>query len=247
MGILSGAITGEELSNNFLTVIYGKSNSGKTSLAATFPKPMLHVKIGDDGRNAIKDVKGIQYISADTLSDLTEICKEVLHDKTFKSVVYDTFSMVVEMWKKENLTDKKGKMKKMTQPDWGELMNETNTFIRSFAEQAKNKYAIVTGHEILEALEGLEDELLPDGRIAINKGSRTYLEGIANLGLHTTRIQKEKTDDEGNTKTLVKFAVDIGPNVFYWTKCQTTKNIKLPSRIINPTYDKIMAVLEGGK
>ena len=93
-------------------------------------------------------------------------------------------------------------------------------------------------HESMDSIEGLEDEITPDVRPSVSKGARTYLEGMANYGIHTTRISKEVT--KGNTtKTLVKYAADIGPNPYYWTKLQIDPSIEVPARIINPTFDKI--------
>ena len=97
----------------------------------------------------------------------------------------------------------------------------------------------------MDSIEGLEDEILPDVRPSVSKGARTYLEGMANYGIHTTRISKEIL--KGNkSETVVKFAADIGPNPYYWTKMQVDPSIKLPKRIINPTYDKIMEKISGG-
>ena len=42
---------------------------------------------------------------------------------------------------------------------------------------------------------------------------------------------------------VVKYAADIGPNPYYWTKLQIDPSIKVPKRIINPTYDKFMEII----
>jgi hypothetical protein len=65
---------------------------------------------------------------------------------------------------------------------------------------------------------------------------------MANYGIHTVRISKE-IEKGGKTKTVVKYAADIGPNPYYWTKLQIDPSIKVPDRIINPSYDKIMSVI----
>lgn len=227
-----------------LVVIYGKSNTGKTTLGATFPKPLLYVKIGDDGVNSIIDIPDIDVLETENLDDLLKTTKDITKNKKYakyKTVMYDTFSFIVELWKAEHLKDK---TTRMTQPMWGDLMVFTNSFINEFAKQAQDKWVIVTGHEVMDTIDGFEDELLPDGRISINKGSRNHLEGLANLGLHTVRVKKETQTDDGRIKVNIKFGVDIGPNAYYWTKVQTVKSNKVQGRIINPTYDKIMEVLK---
>ena len=228
--ILSSAVDISEVSSGKLVVLYGKSASGKTKVGSTFPKPMLYVKIGDDGVNTIKKVSGIS------------VFEELENDKTYESVFVDTFSLLVNEWKNENVI-KKGK--KMTQQLWGDLMTETEELIRLAHKLSKKKWVILSGHEVTDSIEGMEDELLPDVRISISKGARTYIEGMANFGIHTVKIQKEIIDKAtGETKEVVKYAADIGPNPYYWTKFQIDPKIKLPSRMINPSYEKIMKLIE---
>ena len=95
----------------------------------------------------------------------------------------------------------------------------------------------------MDSIEGMEDELLPDVRIAVSKGARTYLEGMANYGIHTLKLQREIEDKEGNIKTIVKYAANIGPDPYYWTKLQIDSSIKVPSIIINPTFSKLMKIV----
>lgn len=240
--ILSSAVDISEVSSGKLVVLYGKSASGKTKVGSTFPKPMLYVKIGDDGVNTIKKVSGISVIEPKTIAELKQVFEELENDKTYKSVFVDTFSLLVNEWKNESVI-KKGK--KMTQQLWGDLMTETEELIRLAHKLSKKKWVILSGHEVTDSIEGMEDELLPDVRISISKGARTYIEGMANFGIHTVKIQKEIIDKAtGETKEVVKYAADIGPNPYYWTKFQIDPKIKLPSRMINPSYEKIMKLIE---
>lgn len=105
-----------------------------------------------------------------------------------------------------------------------------------------SRIVVLTCHESKDTIEGMEDEIAPEVRPSVSKGARTYLEGMANFGIHTTKIIKEITKN-GVSKEVVKYAADVGPNPYYWTKLQIDPSIKVPERIINPTYDKIMAVV----
>ena len=130
----------------------------------------------------------------------------------------------------------------MTQQLWGDLKTEQEELIKSLHRLAKKHIVVATCHESMDAIEGMEDEITPDIRPSVSKGARTYLEGMANYGIHTTKIVKEVT--KGNeTKEVVKYAADIGPNPYYWTKLQIDPSVKVPKRIINPTYDKFMEVI----
>ena len=78
--ILDSAVDIRDLGQSNLWVIYGKSNTGKTHLGATFPKPMLYVQIGDDGSNTIAKVKGIKALRISNISDLKKLAEELLND-----------------------------------------------------------------------------------------------------------------------------------------------------------------------
>ena len=241
MGYLSQARDISEVTQCNFWVIYGKSGSGKTALGGTFPKPMLYVKIGDDGSNTIKSYKGIKVIEAHNPVEVKEIAKELLKDKTYKSVFLDTFSLVTNEWINENVVSKS---KRMTQQAWGDLKTDTEEVIRILHQVSETHIVIVSCHEAADAFEGMEDEILPDIRPSVTKGARTYLEGMANYGIHCIKVTKEVEGKDG-TKEVTKFGVNLGANPYYWTKLQIDPAIKVPKMVYNPSYDKIINLIGG--
>lgn len=240
MGILDEAVDIQELGQRNLWVLYGKSNSGKTWVASTFPKPMLYLQIGDDGSNTIARVEGIKAIRINTVQKLKTLSQELLKNRTYKTVVVDTFSLLVNEWTNEKVISKG---KRMTQQLWGDLKIDQEEIIKLMYKIAQKRIVVLTCHESTDSIEGMEDEITPDVRPSVSKGARTYLEGMANYGIHTTKIVKE-IEKGSTTKEVVKYAADIGPNPYYWTKLQIDPSIKVPKRVINPTYDKLMAIIE---
>lgn len=243
MGLLDSAVDIGELGQRNLWVIYGKSNSGKTYVSSTFPKPMLYIQIGDDGSNTIARVDGIKAVSLNSIKQLKDIAKELYKDKSYRTIVVDTFSLLTNEWVDENIIKKN---KRMTQQSWGDLKTETEELIKEMHKLARKHIVVLTCHEATDSIDGMEDEISPDVRPSVSKGARTYLEGMANFGIHTTKISKEVT--KGNTtKEVVKYAADIGPNPYYWTKLQIDPSIKVPERIINPSYSKFMEFINAGE
>lgn len=244
MGILSRAKPLSELSQRKLVVVYGKSNTGKTVFSATFPKPMLYLSIGDDGSNPIANVEGIKNIKIETSVELKQVLTELSEAKKqeYQSVVIDTFSLYVNVWTHDNIITKG---KRMTQDAWGNLKTDTEEIIRLAHKLSENMWVILTCHEVADAFEGLEEEITPDIRPNVSKGARTYLEGMANYGIHCTKLSKT-VEKNGVEKTLVKYAAHIGANEYYWTKVQVAPDVQVPATIVNPTYEKIMEVV-GGK
>lgn len=241
MGYLSQAVDISELGQRNLWVPWGKSGTGKTKFVASFPKPLLYIRVGDDGSNTIANVDGIKAIHAETLEQLKEIGKELQKDKKFASVAVDTFSMITNVWIDQNITQKK---KKMTQQAWGDLKVETEELIKIFHEVAATHIVALTCHESNDSIEGMEDEIIPDFRPNTTKGARTYLEGMANYGIHMAKMKKTVIKD-GVEKEVVRYVGQLGANSYYWTKLQIDPDIKVPEAVVNPTYDKIMKIVNG--
>ncbi len=237
MGYLDSVKPISELGQRKLVVLWGKSNTGKTEVGSTWPKPMLYIQIGDDGANTIAQKTDIDGTRISTLESLKGLLNELIKSKggDYKSIFIDTFSFITNIWIKENAVNKK---KRMTQQLWGDLKTDTEEIIRLTHKLALYTWVILSCHEAVDSFEGLEDEILPDARPSVSKGSRTYLEGLANYGFHTTRLKKDIIE-EGVEKTLVKYGMHIGPNAYYWTKLQIPKGIKVPDLMINPSFSKL--------
>lgn len=241
MGYLSQAVDISELGQRNLWVPWGKSGTGKTKFVASLPKPMLYIAIGDDGSNTIAHVEDIKAIRVESLEQLKEIGKELQKDKKFASVAVDTFSMITNVWIDQNITQKK---KKMTQQAWGDLKVETEELIKIYHEVAKTHIVALTCHESNDTIEGMEDEIIPDFRPNTTKGARTYLEGMANYGIHMAKMKKTVVKD-GVEKEVVRYVAHLGANSYYWTKLQIDPSIKVPETMVNPSYDKIMQLISG--
>lgn len=239
MSYLDDVVDISEIGQRKLVVLWGKSNTGKTELGSTWPKPQLYIQVGDDGSNTISEKSGIKSGKRiESVATLRDALKDLIKVKGggYKSVFIDTFSMLTNVWTDENAVKKK---KKMTQQMWGDLKIETEEIIQYAHKLAAHTWVILSCHEAMDTVEGLEDEILPDARPSITRGARTYLEGMANYGFHTTRLEKVVNADDGTEKTLARYALHVGPNPYYWTKLQIPKGIKVPSVIVNPSYSKL--------
>ena len=244
MGWIEKAVNLKDLSSSQLWVVYGKSGAGKTHFLSTFPKPILYLQFGDDGSNTIGDTEGIDALRITSLQQLKEIAQEARVNDYYKTIACDTFSLVVQEWLDANAVKKN---KRVTQQMWGDLKTDTEELIKEFKTLANNHIVALTCHEVTDAIEGMEEEITPDVRPSVSKGARTYLESMANFGVHMTVLSKEKDNGDGTTKTITAHAAHVAPNTYYWTKLQKPADIKVPQVVINPTYEKIMKILKGDK
>lgn len=238
---LAKAVSISELSSAEFWVIYGKSGSGKTGILGSFPKPMLYLRFGDDGSDTISDEDGIDGIDIIDIPHLKEILIELRLNKKYKTIAVDTFSLLTQEWIDTNAVKKN---KRMTQNMWGEIKTETEEMIKLANILAKTRVVVFTCHEVSDSFEGYEDEIVPDVRPSTTKGARTYLESMANYGIHTTVVEREE-EKNGKTITVYKHMAHIGPNPYYWTKTQKSLKIRLPKLVVNPTYNKIKSIVKG--
>ena len=244
MGILNEAVDIKKLGQRNLWVLWGKSGSGKTHFISTLPKPLLYIQIGDDGSNTIAGVDGIKAIRAGTIDRLKQIGEELKSDTKYASVAVDTFSMITNVWIDVNAVQKK---KKMTMQMWGDLKIETEELIKIYHEVAATHIVALSCHEATDTIEGMDDEVIPDFGPNTSKGARIYIQGMANYGIHFTKLKKTIVDkDTGEEKDVVKYAAHLGANPYYWTKFQIDGSIKIPSTMVNPSYDKIINIIQGG-
>lgn len=241
MGLIDGAVDIAELGQRNLWVLWGRSGSGKTHFASTFPKPMLYIQVGDDGSNTISDVEGVKAIRADTPGAVKTLLEEARLNKTYKTIVVDTFSLIVNDWVNENAIKKK---KRMTQQMWGDMKTDQEELIKAAWILSATKCVVLTCHEASDGnIEGMEDEIIPDIRPSVSKGARTYLESMANYGIHTVVVSKEKEKEDGSTETITVHAAHLASNPYYWVKLQKPAHVKVPKTIINPSYAKIKKIL----
>lgn len=244
MAVLDEAVDIQQLGQRNLWVGWGKSGTGKTHFIGTLPKPLLYVQFGDDGSNTIATAENTKAIRVDTPEKLKALAKELKKDKKYTSVAVDTFSMLTNVWIDANAVQKN---KKMTQQMWGDLKIITEELIKLFHEVAETHLVFLSCHEANDTIEGMDDEVIPDFGPSTSKGSRIYLQGMANYGIHFTKVQRDIIDKKtGEEKEVVKYAVHLGPNPYYWTKLQIEDSIKVPAIMLNPTYDKIIEKI-GGK
>ena len=248
MAILSEATNIKKLGQRNLWVLWGKSGCGKTHFIGTLPKPLLYIQIGDDGSNTIaeiEDAKDIDAIRAGSLERLKQIAEELKKDTKYASVAVDTFSMITNVWIDANAVQKK---KKMTMQMWGDLKVETEELIKLYHDIAATHIVALSCHEANDTIEGMDDEVIPDFGPSTTKGSRIYLQGMANYGIHFTKINKTVTNKAtGEEKEVVKYAAHLGPNPYYWTKLQISDSVKVPDVVISPSYSKIVDIIKGGK
>ena len=254
--------------DNFVThsidMYMGKPKSGKTLIAASYPKPLLYVSIGNDGGGRVimtkyrSDVeKGlikvknlrndmpvggkIKETSCDKLAKLLRDLREPNADK-FKTIVIDTFAALQDDYKVYLETTKGGKA--LSMQEWGDVAKMVLNLkdnMKRFSEEQHVTFVWIThtSEQELTETSGLNKEI----RIIPDLTIKTGIKCMKDASNIFYCCRKTCLNDKGEKE--VKFLTYVGPHPLMDTG---TRDMLLETGefIEDFNYDKWQALIKAG-
>lgn len=245
-----------EMSRVSSYAIYGRAGSGKTTLASTFPKPLLLLDIRDKGTDSIADVKqcdGMEIESLDDIEDVYYFLKD--GDHKYKTVVFDT---VTEMQKlvmkhvvegKKKTTDRLGDWGTMAKRDWGDVAGIMNKWISDFRDL--DLEVVFLAQERVKNVDDDEqddNQLTPEVGPAVMPSIALTLNAAVNvIGNMFIRMKRTTKTVKGKKVTNEEpmYCLRVGPNPIYTTKLRKPRSAEAPPYIEDPTYQDIRDLVKG--
>lgn len=243
-------------------VFYGRSGTGKTTLAGSFPSPILLLDMDDKGTDSIHDLgDDVQVYDIKEWEDL-EITYWWLKKNPgrYKTIVIDTMTGAQDMALKKILegtskdADKAGEWGVMTKREWGQaasLMKSWITNIRSLTDDEMEvvfnvQERIFNAGDEVDPEEQLDPEIGPRLMPSVKDHLNASVHVIGNTFIREKIIRKQV---EGKRKPQevpkTQYCLRIGPNPIYITKVRKPKRVKVPPLIVNPSYEDILSFIEG--
>ena len=238
-------------------VFYGLAGTGKTTLACTFPKPLLLVDIQDEGTDSISDVEGVDVFQAESWADLEQVYWSLASTKHgYKTVVIDTLTqaqdvLIEEIGKNKRLA--KGKQLTdwgvLTQREWGEVSGRIKSWI-SDMKGLGIEVVILAQNRIFDAFEDEHStaEIEPHGGPRAAPSISDHVTAEAFVVGNTVTVEhevKEKRNGKTITNKEIRYGLRLGPHRTYITKMRKPQSITLPSYILDPTYQKLTDLSKG--
>lgn len=254
--------------DNFIThsidMYMGKPKSGKTLIAASYPKPLLYVSIGNDGggrvimtkyrddvekglikvknlRNDMPIGGKIKETSCDKLAKLLRDLRDPNADK-FKTIVIDTFAALQDDYKVYLETTKGGKA--LSMQEWGDVakmvLNLKDNMKRFSEEQGVTFVWIThTSEQELTETSGLNKEI----RIIPDLTIKTGIKCMKDASNIFYCCRKTCLNDKGEKE--VKFLTYVGPHPLMDTG---TRDMLLETGefVEDFNYDKWQALIKAG-
>jgi len=242
-------------------VFYGRSGTGKTTLASTFPAPILLLDVNDEGTDSVLDMSDDDLKVWD-IEDGEEFDEAYWWLKQnpgkFATVVIDTTTMLqtkqVEEISGKSL-EKTGKFAgdwgTMTKQDWGKVASWMKTRITRFRNLPMT--VVFIAQERLFNVEGDDEDSVglidPEVGPALSPSVKSHLNAaVGMIGQCYVRVKKiKKKDAKGKltTEKRYEYCLRVGPSDIYATKVRKPKRIKLPEVIVDPEYDDLIAMIQG--
>lgn len=240
-------------------VLYGPPGTGKTTLGGTWPGPVLFIDCKERGTDSIRDMEGVDVLRADEWQDVDDIywyLKKEAHK--YKTVVMDTVSQAQDLSVRKIMEDKGqdyeegalGNWGTMTKSDWGTNATRMKTMILQFRDLPMN--VVFIAHDRMFGGEEEDDEniISPSMGPRLSPSVATVLNGAVNVIGSTfirERTVKKKVGKGKKMRTKeirrIEYGLRLGPHAHYITKIRKPKRIELPSVLVNPSYKKIVAII----
>lgn len=244
------------------TTLYGRSSTGKTTLASTYPKPILYFNIRDNGTDSISDVEDIDVVEIETSEELKEqilwLHKQAERGKLiYKTVVLDTMTqlqsiLVEEMGEKKKLKGKRaGDFGTLHKQDWGAIAGDLKAVIMNIRNLPVESVFIAqervfnAGDEEDDGLDQLMPEVGTRLMPSVNSDLCASVSVIGNTFIKV-KVTREKDAKGKKVKRIEKiYCLRLGPNEVYTTKIRKPKGIEAPDYIVDPTFRKIKKIMKG--
>lgn len=229
-----------EIEDKMTMLVYGRSGTGKTTLAGTFPTPILLVDVQEEGVGPLRKIKGIDVLEVDEWAVLNNLPYEIEGTK-YKSVIIDSISMVQTL-RVQTILKSSGKTL-MTQQNWGEVAGDLQRFILTLRELSQH-LLFIAHDRTMNASDESVDQLDPEVGPALIPSVSRVICGAVNI-VGNAFIKEVKTKDGAKINREMQYRLRLGPHAYYITKVRTPSPEKVPSSLLNPTFDKIVKIVQG--
>lgn len=235
--------------------VYGRSGTGKTTFACTFPKPLLLIG-AEDGTRSVHNVDGVDFVRLRESGELTDLV--VYARDNYKTTVLDTASSLQDMVLKEILgidelpAQRNWGMAKQQQ--WGQCALETKERLRSLLDLPCNVVIVAQEREFNTDSES--DLLIPYVASALTPSVVGWLNPACDYICQTLirqRMVTKRTKLKGKVIETqqpgkgVEYCVRVAPSAVYTTKFRAPKGFTLPEMLVDPDYETVQRLItEGG-
>jgi hypothetical protein len=258
--ILDSIVPVSELPDTGLRIgIYGRSGTGKTTLASDFAKlgPALLVR-ANEGTKSVRKVKNLFATKIlESAQDLTDIVEQVGTDYTTLILDEVTTYQDLVLCDVMDWTQVPSQLAwgDVAQSNWQEVGQQMKARLRDLLNLTLQGVNVIllAQERAFEASEE-DDILIPYVMFAASPSVATWIAREVDYAVQTYVQITEKTKlvkVAGRAKPIRKrmevpeFCLRTGPHPVFYSKFRKDKEQVLPEHIVDPTCEKIQSIIDG--
>lgn len=244
--------------------VYGRSGTGKTTFWATFPKPILALVCSGGNRpgelrsiNTPEYRRTIKSLHVESSADIYEVVDHQQQTGEYATVVLDHLTSFQDLVLAEILgVDQVPEQKSWgfaSREQYGACTRDCKQVLRALLNLGCNVVVVAQERNFNEDTDN--GFLLPSVASAVSPSLAGWLNpAVDYIGRTIIRQKTEqrKVKVAGKVKTRevvtdgVEYCLHVGPSPVYMTKFRMPKGIPLPDVIVDPTYDKMLKLIQAG-
>lgn len=230
-------------------VVYGRSGTGKTTFSASLPKPILLLDMREDGTDSIADQKEVSVARIEHWEEFEQLYWYLKSDKhKFKSVVIDTASELQDM-AINHVAGEREPDEMLSRRIWGQVSGMLKTWLLNYRDLTNSGHieniCIIAHDRRYDDENDAGDQLDPSVGPRLMPSVSDFLCGMVKVIGNTYIREKKKSKDPTDRERIIEYRMRLGPHAYYTTKMRQPKSSITPESIINPTYDKVIAIMAG--
>jgi hypothetical protein len=226
-------------------LLYGRSGTGKTTIAGTFPGPVIFLDIAEKGTSSVSDVVGGKGFRVENWEDFETMYWFLrAGNHPYKTVVVDTVTML-QKFAREYILEQNGKEKNgvMNRSLWGQVAHLLSAWLINYRDLPMHTVFTAQDRSTDEEENANEDQVIQEVGPRLSPSVAASLTAAVKIIGNTYIKEFVKVTSDGKTEKIYSFRLRIGPHALYLTKVRKAKSIILPNSINDPTYDKLMKAI----
>lgn len=238
----------QSMSLTIAALFYGRAGTGKTTLAASFPKPLLHLDIREKGTDSISDLEQVDSLPVEDWNEFEQVYWYIKANPTkYKTVVVDAVSQLQDFAVEDAVAASGKGNDVVSKREWGIAAGKLKTWIVNYRDLVDLGINVVfLAHDrSRDEAEGEEGELMPSIGPRVMPSVASILTASVKLIGNTFIREQTKKLDGGRMERTVTYCIRIGPHAYYDTKVRQPKGSYTPDILVDPDYNVLVSLMKG--
>lgn len=244
MSILDKITPVKSLPKVLSMLVYGRSGTGKTTFAGSFPTPALLIDVREKGTDSIANLEGVDVVQIEHWSDLEEIFWFLKKEKKYKSVIIDQVSSMQDMAMVHAMAEEGKDI--MSQRLWGVVSGLMKTWLlnyRDLVDEGINVLFIAHDRTSKGGDESEDDTIDPQVGARLMPSVAGMLNGAVKV-IGQSFVREVWLEDKSRK---VEYCLRVGPHAYYTTKMRNPVGTTIPEFVVDATYDKVTQLMSQGE